>query len=54
MIGARRRSACPALLGSIAAARVGWIDGAYVLNPTVAQMDETDSTLSSPERMKAC
>ena len=27
--------------GPIAAARVGWIDGAYVLNPTVAQMDET-------------
>ncbi|MEC8642794.1 MAG: polyribonucleotide nucleotidyltransferase [Pseudomonadota bacterium] len=27
--------------GPIAAARVGWIDGEYVLNPTVAQMDET-------------
>ena len=27
--------------GPIAAARVGWIDSAYVLNPTVAQMDET-------------
>ncbi|MED5312935.1 MAG: polyribonucleotide nucleotidyltransferase [Pseudomonadota bacterium] len=31
--------------GPIAAARVGWIDGAYVLNPTVAQMDETDLDL---------
>ena len=27
--------------GPIAAARVGWIDGEYFLNPTVAQMDET-------------
>ena len=27
--------------GPIAAARVGWIDSEYVLNPTVAQMDET-------------
>ena len=27
--------------GPIAGARVGWIDGEYVLNPTVAQMDET-------------
>ena len=27
--------------GPIAAARVGWIDGAYVLNPSVSQMEET-------------
>ena len=31
--------------GPIAAARVGWIDGAYVLNPTVDQMAETDLDL---------
>jgi polyribonucleotide nucleotidyltransferase len=31
--------------GPIAAARVGWIDGEYVLNPTVAQMDDTDLDL---------
>ena len=31
--------------GQIAAARVGWIDGEYVLNPTVAQMDDTDLDL---------
>ena len=27
--------------GPIAAARIGWIDGAYVLNPTVEQMEES-------------
>ena len=27
--------------GPIAAARIGWIDGAYVLNTTVDQMDES-------------
>jgi polyribonucleotide nucleotidyltransferase len=31
--------------GPIAAARVGWIDGAYVLNPTVTQMEETNLDL---------
>ncbi|MDB2325149.1 polyribonucleotide nucleotidyltransferase [Alphaproteobacteria bacterium] len=31
--------------GPIAAARVGWIDGAYVLNPTVEQMDESELDL---------
>ena len=31
--------------GPIAAARIGWIDGAYVLNPTVEQMDESELDL---------
>ena len=31
--------------GPIAAARIGWIDGAYVLNPTVDQMDESELDL---------
>lgn len=31
--------------GPIAAARIGWIDGAYVLNPTVDQMDDSDLDL---------
>ncbi len=29
-------------LGPIAAARIGWIDGAYVLNPTVDQMEVSE------------
>ena len=28
--------------GPIAAARIGWIDGAYVLNPTVDQMEVSE------------
>ncbi len=31
--------------GPIGAARVGWIDGAYVLNPTVEQMEQSDLDL---------
>jgi polyribonucleotide nucleotidyltransferase len=31
--------------GPIAAARIGWIDGAYVLNPTVDQMDSSELDL---------
>ena len=31
--------------GPIAAARIGWIDGAYVLNPTVDQMDDSELDL---------
>jgi polyribonucleotide nucleotidyltransferase len=31
--------------GPIAAARIGWVDGAYVLNPTVDQMDESELDL---------
>ena len=31
--------------GPIAAARIGWIDGAYVLNPTVDHMDESELDL---------
>ena len=31
--------------GPIAAARIGWIDGAYVLNPKVDQMDESELDL---------
>jgi polyribonucleotide nucleotidyltransferase len=31
--------------GPIAAARVGWVDGAYVLNPTVEQMESSDLDL---------
>jgi len=31
--------------GPIAAARIGWIDGVYVLNPTVDQMDESELDL---------
>ena len=31
--------------GPIAAARIGWIDGAYVLNPTVDQMDQSELDL---------
>ena len=31
--------------GPIAAARIGWVDGAYVLNPTVEQMDESELDL---------
>ncbi|MFL2842387.1 MAG: polyribonucleotide nucleotidyltransferase [Candidatus Puniceispirillaceae bacterium] len=31
--------------GPIAAARIGWIDGSYVLNPTVDQMDESELDL---------
>ena len=31
--------------GPIAAARIGWIDGAYVLNPTVDQMDTSELDL---------
>ncbi|MDA9929879.1 polyribonucleotide nucleotidyltransferase [Alphaproteobacteria bacterium] len=31
--------------GPIAAARIGWIDGEYVLNPTVDQMEETSLDL---------
>jgi polyribonucleotide nucleotidyltransferase len=32
-------------MGPIAAARVGWIDGEYVLNPTVDQVKESDMDL---------
>lgn len=32
-------------MGPIGAARVGWIDGAYVLNPTSEQMKDTDMDL---------
>jgi polyribonucleotide nucleotidyltransferase len=31
--------------GPIAAARVGWVDGAYVLNPTIEQMESSDLDL---------
>ncbi len=31
--------------GPIASARIGWIDGAYVLNPTVDQMDSSELDL---------
>jgi polyribonucleotide nucleotidyltransferase len=31
--------------GPIAAVRVGWVDGAYVLNPTVEQMESSDLDL---------
>ena len=31
--------------GPIAAARIGWVDGAYVLNPTVDQMDGSELDL---------
>ena len=31
--------------GPIAAARIGWIDGKYVLNPSVAQMEESELDL---------
>src|SRR6056300_995160 len=31
--------------GPIAAARIGWIDGSYVLNPSVDQMDESELDL---------
>ncbi len=31
--------------GPIGAARVGWVDGAYVLNPTVEQMEQSDLDL---------
>ncbi|NBW05037.1 MAG: polyribonucleotide nucleotidyltransferase [Alphaproteobacteria bacterium] len=31
--------------GPIGAARIGWVDGAYVLNPTVEQMEQSDLDL---------
>ncbi len=31
--------------GPIAAARIGWVDGAYVLNPTLEQMESSDLDL---------
>ena len=31
--------------GPIGAARVGWVDGAYVLNPTIEQMEQSDLDL---------
>ena len=42
-------------MGPIAGARVGYIDGQYVLNPTLERSGATrSSTSSSPARRKAC
>ena len=43
LIGASAALACSGMpfAGPIGAARVGYIDGQYVLNPTLSQMDET-------------
>ena len=42
-------------LGPIGAARVGYVDGKYVLNPTLEDSaDSSSSTSSSPAPTRAC